>query len=105
MLSENVVYVDKGTEFDEKDYLDSITINGTKFTLTADEGTYGGVGTATEDTELTVGYDRVDIESEVDTDVSGYYEVQYSFQDTVSTTGTGKARLYVVVTDRRNGAE
>ena len=35
----------------------------------------------------------------------GYYEVLYSFQDTVSTTGTGKARLYVVVTDRRNGAK
>ena len=104
-LTENVVYIDKGSDFDEKDYLDSITINGTKFSLTEDAGTYGAFGTSADDTDKTIGYDRVDIESEVDTDVSGYYEVLYSFQDTVSTTGTGKARLYVVVTDRRNGAK
>ena len=45
----------------------------------------------------------VGIESEVDTDVTGYYEVIYSFEDTVSNTGIGKVRLYVVVTDGGNG--
>ena len=99
-----MVEVDKGSDCYEEDYLDSITINGTEYFLTEDAGTYGMSGTLTEDTEYTIGYDRVDIESDVDTDVSGYYEVIYSFQDTVSTAGTGKARLYVVVTDGRNEA-
>lgn len=91
-LTKNVVYVEKGSDFNEEDYLDSITVNGTEFSFT-------------EESENTIEYDRVDIESDVDTDVSGYYEVVYSYQDTVSKTGTGKARLYVVVTDGRNGAK
>ena len=102
-LTQNVVYVEKGTDFDEEEFLDSITINGTRFTLTEGAGTYGASDSAGEESENTIGYDRVDIESEVDTDVSGYYEVLYSFQDTVTRAGTGKAKLYVVVTDRRNG--
>ena len=102
-LTKNVVYVEKGADFDEEEYLDSITINGTRFTLTEGAGTYGASDSAGEESENTIGYDRVDIESEVDTDVSGYYEVLYSFQDTVTRAGTGKAKLYVVVTDRRNG--
>ena len=103
-LRQNVVYVERGSDFDEEEYLDSITINGTKFTLTDESETYGSYNSGSDETDHTIGYDRVEIESEVDTDVSGYYEVIYTFQDTVSTTGTGKARLYVVVTDRRNGA-
>ena len=91
-LTKNVVYVEKGSDFNEEDYLDSITVNGTEFLFT-------------EESENTIKYDRVDIESDVDTDVSGYYEVVYSYQDTISKTGTGKARLYVVVTDGRNGAK
>lgn len=91
-LTKNVVYVEKGSDFNEEDYLDSITVNGTEFLFT-------------EESENTIDYNRVDIESDVDTDVSGYYEVVYSYQDTVSKTGTGKARLYVVVTDGRNGAK
>lgn len=91
-LTKNVVYVEKGSDFNEEDYLDSITVNGTEFLFTEESGN-------------TIEYDRVDIESDVDTDVSGYYEVVYSYQDTVSKTGTGKARLYVVVTDGRNGAK
>lgn len=102
-LTKNVVYVEKGADFDEEEYLDSITINGTRFILTDEVGTYGASGSAAEESENTIGFNRVDIESEVDTDVSGYYEVLYSFQDTVTKAGTGKARLYVVVTDRRNG--
>lgn len=102
-LTKNVIYVEKGADFDEEEYLDSITINGTRFLLTDEAGTYGASSSVTGNSENTIGYDRVDIESEVDTDVSGYYEVLYSFQDTVTRAGTGKARLYVVVTDRRNG--
>ena len=104
-LTKNVVYVEKGSDFNEENFLDSITVSGTEFSLTDGAETYGASGTYAEESENTIGYDRVDIESDVDTDVSGYYEVVYSFQDTVSKAGTGKARLYVVVTDGRNGAK
>ena len=45
----------------------------------------------------------IEIDSDVDTDVTGYYEVVYSFEDTVENTGTGHARLYVVILE--GGAE
>ena len=32
---------------------------------------------------------------------SGYYEVTYTFDDTVENTGTGHARLYVVILEGR----
>ena len=98
-LKEYVVYVEKGDEFDEREYLTSIVINGTSYSMTQEEGTYGSPVEALEEAQQTIGYDRVYIESEVDTDVIGSYEVLYSFEDTISKTGTGKVRLYVVVTD------
>lgn len=98
-LKEYVVYVEKGDEFDEREYLTSIVINGTSYSMTEEEGTYGSPAEAQEETQRTISYDRVYIESEVDTDVIGSYEVLYSFEDTISKTGTGKVRLYVVVTD------
>ena len=98
-LKEYVVYVEKGDEFDEREYLTSIVINGTSYSMTEEEGTYGSPAEAQEEAQRTIGYDRVYIESEVDTDVIGSYEVLYSFEDTISKTGTGKVRLYVVVTD------
>ena len=98
-LKEYAVYVEKGDEFDEREYLTSIVINGTSYSMTEEEGTYGSPAEAQEEAQRTIGYDRVYIESEVDTDVIGSYEVLYSFEDTISKTGTGKVRLYVVVTD------
>ena len=98
-LKEYAVYVEKGDEFDEREYLTSIVINGTSYSMTQEEGTYGSPVEALEEAQQTIGYDRVYIESEVDTDVIGSYEVLYSFEDTISKTGTGKVRLYVVVTD------
>ena len=98
-LKEYVVYVEKGDEFDEREYLTSIVINGTSYSMTEEEGTYGSPAEAQEEAQRTISYDRVYIESEVDTDVIGSYEVLYSFEDTISKTGTGKVRLYVVVTD------
>ena len=104
-LSQNVVYVEKGASFDEEEFLESITINGIKYNLTDEKDTYSATYVSREETDRTINYDRVEIESDVDTEVTGYYEVVYSFEDTVGTTGTGKARLYVVVTDGRNGAK
>lgn len=96
-LTDNVIYIEKGEQFDEKDYLSSITINGTKYSLTDDTGTYGARYSPQDETENTIGIGRVEIESDIDTDVSGYYEVTYTFEDTVENSGTGHARLYVVV--------
>ena len=103
-LKEYVAYVERGSDFEERDYLTSIVINGTSYSLTEEEGTYGkNPTTAQMEMQRTISYDMVDIESEVDTDVTGYYEILYSFEDTVSKTGTGKVRLYVVVTDGGKG--
>lgn len=99
-LTDNVVYIEKGDYFDEKEYLTSITINGTEYSMTDETGTYGARYLPQDETDKTIGYDRVDIESNADTDVSGYYEVTYSFEDTEEKTGTGHARLYVVVLER-----
>lgn len=103
-LKDIVVYLEKGEDFDEEEYLTSITINGTEYSMTDEAGTYGARYVQQDVIDKTIGYDRVDIESNVDTDVSGYYEVTYSFEDTEENTGTGHARLYVVVLEgRTNG--
>ena len=103
-LTENLVYIEKGQDFDEKEYLRSMVISGTEYSLTDEDGTYGASYVAPDNTDKTVSYSRVDIESDVDPDAAGYYEVVYSMDDTVFSTGTGKARLYVVVTEGRNDA-
>ena len=100
-LTDNVVYLEKGDYFDERDYLSSITINGAEYLMTDDTGTYGALYLPQDETEKTIGYERVDIESDVDTDESGYYQVTYSFEDTVGNSGVGHARLYVVVLEGR----
>ena len=100
-LTDNVVYIENGEDFDEEEYLSSITINGTEYSMTEEAGTYGARYLSPDETEKTIGYDRVEIESDVNTDVSGYYEVTYSFEDTEENTGTGHARLYVVVLEGR----
>lgn len=102
-LTDNVIYINKGVDFDETDYLDNIVVNGTEYSLTDGDGTYGASYIPQNETKDTIGIDRVDIESDVDTDVTGYNEVVYSFDDTEFGTGTGKARLYVVVTEGRSG--
>ena len=100
-LKDYVVYLEKGEYFDEEEYLSSITINGTEYSMTDEAGTYGARYVSQDETDETIGYNRVDIESDVDTDVSGYYEVTYTFDDTVENTGTGLARLYVVILEGR----
>ena len=96
-LTDNVVYLEKGSDFKAEEYLSSITINGTEYSMTDEAGTYGARYLSQDEKDNTIGYDRVDIMDDVDTDVSGYYEVTYEFEDTVENTGTGHARLYVVV--------
>ena len=102
-LKEYVVYVERGSDFNERDYLTSVVINGISYSVTEEEGTFGNPAETQEETQRTLSYEMVDIESAVDTDVPGYYEVLYSFEDTIFKTGTGKVRLYVVVTDGGTG--
>lgn len=102
-LTDNVIYIERGSYFDEEEYLDKIVIDGTDYSLTNGAETYGAVFVPQDADEDTVGFYRVDIESDVDTDVTGYYEIVYSFEDTEFGTGTGKARLYVVVTEGGSG--
>ena len=97
-LSENIVYIRKGSEFDEEEYLKSVSINGTEYSFVDNNGTYGSRYKA-EDAENTIDKNLVDIESDVDSDVTGCYEVNYAFDDTENRSGTGTARLYVVVTE------
>ena len=104
-LKENLIYIEKGDYFDEKDNLESITVSGTEYTLTEDRGTYGASYVPIDETDKTISYDLVEIDSDVDTDVSGYYEVVYTFEDTEYSTGKGKARLYVVVTEGGTGSK
>lgn len=98
-LTDYLVYVSKGEDFDEEDYLDQVTIGSTEYTFVEDNGIYGALYVPADETEKTINYNYVSIDSDVDTDVTGYYVVDYSIDDTVYGTGTGTSRLYVVVTE------
>lgn len=98
-LSDYIVYVERGNYFDEEDYLQSITISGVEYEPVTENGTYAARWLPADNTDKTVNYDLIEIESNVDTDVTGCYEVEYSFEDTVNGTGTGENRMYVVVID------
>lgn len=98
-LNENIVYVEKESEFDEEEYIDSVTVKGTDYVPVDSNGTYGARYVPADVTDNTISYDYIDIDSDVDTRVTGCYEVVYTFEDSVNSTGTDEARLYVVVTE------
>ena len=102
-LREYLIYVERGSYFDEEEYIDAITVGGTEYEPVESGGTYGARWLPADNTDKTIDYSRVEIDSNVDTDVAGYYEVVYSFDDTVNSTGTGTNRLYVVVTEGGTG--
>ncbi len=104
-LSDNVVYLERGADFDEDEYLESITVDGTEYSLTYEGASYGASALAKNLIEDSIDYSDVNIESNVDTAETGYYEVVYTFDDYEYGTGTGKTRLYVVVTEGRAGEE
>ena len=104
-LTHNIVYVDKGSYFDENDYLESLIINGTEYSFVSQGGTYGKPSYGQTEQDHTVDYDEVDIESEVDTDITGCYEVTYTFEDSEYSTGSVTSRLYVVVTEEGSNAD
>ena len=120
-LSDYVVYIAEGTAFDPKSYLQSVTTKGTEYAFTSEEGTFsmddeagmddassmddaaGNDGASgTDDAAVTargstINYKYVTIESSVNPQAAGNYEVHYTFSD--GTGVTGMATLYVVVTE------
>ena len=98
-LKEYIVYVNKGDHFDEEDYIDKVTIESKEYTPVESGGTYGIKYQSNDESENTIDYSYIDIDSDIDTNITGCYEVNYSIEDTVKGTGTGTARLYVVVTE------
>ena len=98
-LKDYIVYVEKGFDFYEEEFIASITVGGTEYEPVESGGTYGQSWLPADNTDKTVDYSYVEIESDVDTDVTGCYEVIYTFEDTVNGSGTGTSRLYVVVTE------
>ena len=98
-LNEQIVYIERGTDFDEEDYIDNVTIGGIEYEPVNEGGTYGANYIPAGEKDKTINFDEIDIKSDVDTDVTGCYEVVYSIYDSVNGTGSGTSRLYVVVSE------
>ena len=95
-LKEQVLYLKKGDAFDAAGQLQSAVIDGIEYTFVPGNGTYGS---GEESGAHTIDISRAAIEGSVDTGTAGCYEVTYTLEDPVTGTGTGTARLYVVVTE------
>ena len=75
-LNKYLVYLNRGDSFDSQKYLKNIVINGVDYDLEEGLGTYGDAAIGIED--QTIGYDRISVESDVDTSEPGTYDVMYS---------------------------
>ena len=80
-----------------------MVIGGTEYQFVRENGTYGASGETADMSKHTIDQSLVTITGEVDTNTAGCYEVDYSLKDDVFSTGTGTARLYVVISE--GGAE
>ena len=105
LLTDYLVYLDKDSAFDPKTYLKSASVGGVNYTFAENSSTEAPAGEETEQaqqtqqTAKTIDYSRVSIDSDINMQVPGNYMVNYLFTDAEGGTGTGKARLYVVVTE------
>ena len=106
-LDTYLLYLKKGEKFNAADHLKSAVIDGKEYSFVRENGSYGAAG-ETEDAakntaQYTIDQSLVTVTGEVDTNTAGCYEVNYSLSDSAFGTGTGTARLYVVITE--GGAE
>ena len=103
-LTDYLVYTAPGTKLNAEDYLDNITIRGSKYKLTSEAGTYGIDTSEMEkeereafnkrDPEISYDYITID-DSNVDYNTPGTYEIKYIARDAEDNIGT--VRLIVVV--------
>lgn len=109
-LTDYLVYLDKDSDFDPKDYMENLTIGARKYTFVEKGGTYGveieSKMSKSRRKELqkvrTMDYDYVDITSDVDTSSEGFYRVKYFFHDDEDDEiGTSEVNMFVVVTDEK----
>ena len=91
-LTKYVVYVPRGAHFDASEYLKSVTVKGVRYAVVKDKEK-----DAPAEKADVLGYKDIDIQSNVDPDVPGNYQVQYTFRDAEN--AAGSATLYVVVTE------
>ena len=99
VLTDYLLYVKKGENFDPYDYVDYKTIDGKKYKPVTEGGTYGSEEESNSDTEGTIDRNLIEMTGNLDTNTPGCYELIYSVNDEVNETGTGISRLYVVVTE------
>lgn len=105
LITDYLVYINKDSAFDPKTYLKSAVIGGVNYTFTENSSVETPAGDETEQaqqmqqTAQTIDYSRVSIDSDVNVHAPGNYRVNYLLTDTEGGTGTGTARLYVVVTE------
>lgn len=102
-LNNYLLRLKKGDSFNAADQLSSVVIGGTEYQFVRENGTYGASGETADMSKHTIDQSLVTITGEVDTNTAGCYEVDYSLKDDVFSTGTGTARLYVVISE--GGAE
>ena len=96
-LKEYVAYIAKNESFEPLTYLESVTVKGTDFYFTYDKSAHPDDEQLAFSKDNTINYEYVDVQSNVDVNKPGNYEVQYTIED--SDCGTGTATLYVVVTE------
>ena len=97
-LTDYLIYLDKGADFDPADYLDTISLGGRTYDIVEGEGNYD-MDPRPEGERIVVGDNYIDMDSNVNTSSAGFYTVTYSRtidagnEDTV----TGSVRLIVIV--------
>jgi len=100
-LSDYVIYLDPGAEFDPYSLIQGVSINNTLYEVEEGSGTYGDPERDMS-VPAVVGTNQLSVNDPVDTSVPGNYTVTYSMTVSVGNYGdtvTGTTNLYVVVRD------
>lgn len=98
-LTDYIVYLDRGADFDAQRYLKDVIINGVTYELEEGLGTYGDP--LVDIDEQTIGYDRILVDEDVDIFAPGTYDVLYSLTMTTISGDQiyGEVHMPVIVRD------
>ena len=103
VLSDYLLYIDKGDRFDPYSFIDSVKINNRSYKVTGGSGNYGD-----RDAEkVYIGRDQIEIKNMPDTDEVGCYEVRYilTIDDGEGEPLVGTTYQYVVVREGKETGE